>query len=283
VRASSTRHRREALSAPVVRAAVPVYHTGLAFGARPGGRPKGATVKLNDDVHVLPLPMARDGQVAFFNVTLILDPAAGATLVDTGLPGHQDAIASALAEVGLQIADLRRVIITHQDFDHVGSLRAVVDICGAEVLAHAAEVPTIDGTRLPRFAAPEVLEQRPELRPVVAAFQPTAVDTPLQDGDRLDIAGGVRVVFTPGHTPGHASLYLERSKTLITGDALSAEDGRLSGPNPGATIDMAEAARSARKLAALDVAAIVCYHGGVVSDDANGQLRRVADELAHLA
>jgi glyoxylase-like metal-dependent hydrolase (beta-lactamase superfamily II) len=90
----------------------------------------------------------------------------------------------------------------------------------------------------------------------------------------------VRVVFSPGHTPGHICLYHERSRTLIAGDALTAEDGRLRGPNPSATPDMPLAAQSVRKLAALDVQAIVCYHGGVVDDDAQGQLRRVADELA---
>ncbi len=44
----------------------------------------------------------------------------------------------------------------------------------------------------------------------------------LADGQRLDLAGGVRVIFTPGHTPGHIALYLERSRTLIAGDALRA-------------------------------------------------------------
>jgi glyoxylase-like metal-dependent hydrolase (beta-lactamase superfamily II) len=149
------------------------------------------------------------------------------------------------------------------------------------VLAHASEVPFIDGSELPRFARPEILAQRPEMRAVAERFQPAHVDQELQDDTRLDLAGGVRVVFTPGHTPGHMCLYLERSKTLISGDALTASDGQLAGPNEGATQDMATASRSVQKLAALDVQTIVCYHGGVVSDDANGQLQRVAQALAH--
>jgi glyoxylase-like metal-dependent hydrolase (beta-lactamase superfamily II) len=149
------------------------------------------------------------------------------------------------------------------------------------VLAHATEVPFIDGTQLPRFAKPELLAQHPQLRAVAERLQYTPVDQALQDGARLDLAGGVRVVFTPGHTPGHICLYLERSKTLIAGDALTSNEGQLQGPNEGATPDMPTASQSVRTLAALDVATIVCYHGGVVQEDANGQLRRVAQELAH--
>ena len=237
-------------------------------------------MKLNDDVYVLPLPLVREGQTAFFNVSLILDATHGATLVDTGLPGQTDAIAAALAEAGLQIADLKRIILTHQDIDHVGTLHDLAQASGARVLAHEVEVPAIDGTVLPRFARPEILAQRPEMRAWAERVQPTPVDEPLQDGARLDLAGGVRIVFTPGHTPGHMCLYLERSKTLIAGDALTASDGQLMGPNQGATPDMPTASQSVRKLAELDVRMIVCYHGGVVAEDANGQLRRVAQGLA---
>ena len=56
---------------------------------------------------------------------------------------------------------------------------------------------------------------------------------------------------------------------------MRAERGHLNGPNPPLTLDVREAAQSVRRLADLDIATIVCYHGGVVSEDANGQLRRI--------
>ena len=237
-------------------------------------------MRLNDDVHVLAVPMVRDGQTNLLNLTLILDPDEGPTLVDAGLPGQREQIGALLADAGVQVAGLRRIVLTHQDIDHVGSLPDLVDASGARVLAHEREAPFIDGTEPARFARPELLAARPELRAVVERMRPTPVDQRLQDGDRLDLAGGVRVVFTPGHTVGHMCLFLERTGTVIAGDALTASDGRLQGPNPGATQDMASASRSVRKLAELDVRAIVCYHGGVVQDDAGGQLRRVCEELA---
>jgi glyoxylase-like metal-dependent hydrolase (beta-lactamase superfamily II) len=237
-------------------------------------------MKLNEDLYVLALPVQMGGQPGQLNLSLILDAAHGPTLVDTGLPGQVDALAGALAEAGLQVHDIKRIILTHQDIDHVGSLHDLVGVTGAQVLAHATEIPAIDGTVLPRFANPEMLEQRPMLRPIVERFQPTPVDVALEDGTRLDLAGGVRVIFTPGHTPGHISLYLERTRTLITGDALTASEGQLAGPNEGATPDMPTAGQSVRKLADLDVGAIVCYHGGVVQDAAHEQLRRVAQAVA---
>ncbi|HXM59026.1 MAG TPA: MBL fold metallo-hydrolase [Candidatus Dormibacteraeota bacterium] len=237
-------------------------------------------MQLNDDVYVLPLSTVRDGQTMVYNLSLVVDPAHGPTLVDTGLPGQLELIDAAMGEAGVHVADLRRIVLTHQDIDHVGSLHDLVAASGARVLAHEVEVPFIDGTETPRFKRAEMLERVPDaLRPILEGVPPTPVDERLADGARLDVAGGIRVVSTPGHTVGHACLYLERTRTIIAGDALTAVDGELRGPSPTATADMATAARSVVKLAELDVDAIVCYHGGVVRDDAGAQLRRVAEEL----
>lgn len=237
-------------------------------------------MQFNADLCVLPLAIERNGQLTVFNASLLLDATHGPTLVDTGLPAQFATVVAALAEAGVQVTDLRRIIISHQDIDHVGCLHELVQASGARVLASTVEAPFIDGSELPRFARPEILAQRPELRSVAAQFQPSAVDELLEDNTQLDLAGGVRVIFSPGHTPGHICLYLERTRTLLAGDALTSDNGQLHGPNSSATPDMAQAALSVQKLAALDLAAIVCYHGGVVDNDANGQIRRVVEELA---
>jgi glyoxylase-like metal-dependent hydrolase (beta-lactamase superfamily II) len=238
------------------------------------------TMQVSDDLYMLALPITRGGQTSYFNLSLILDAANGPTLVDTGLPGQLDTIAAVLADVGVNVADLKQIILTHQDIDHVGSLHDLVQASGARVLAHSVETPFIDGSAPPRFARPAVLEQRPEMRALAEHFRFTPVNQQLEDGARLDLAGGVRVVFTPGHTLGHMCLYHERSRTLIAGDALTSSDGQLMGPNEGATDDMATASQSVQKLAQLDVQTIICYHGGAVTADTNAQLRRVAHGLA---
>jgi glyoxylase-like metal-dependent hydrolase (beta-lactamase superfamily II) len=125
-----------------------------------------------------------------------------------------------------------------------------------------------------------MLQQRPQVRKVLEHLEPVRIDEYVENGTRLDLAGGTKVISTPGHTPGHISLYLERSKVLIAGDALTSERGSLNGPNPSMTLEMRTALQSIRRLADLEVDTIVCYHGGVVSEDANGQLRRVIQEAS---
>ncbi len=213
------------------------------------------------------------------NLSVILDAEKGATLVDTGLPGQAEMILEKLEAEGVSRADLKRILITHQDVDHIGSLKALKETTGAEVLALDVEIPHIDGTLPPyKVPPPERLAQNPEFKAMLDALERCPVDVALRDGEVLDLAGGVMVIATPGHTRGHASLYLNRTHTLITGDALTSSEGVLGGPMEQATPDMASAKASIRKLAELDVRQIVAYHGGLVDRDASGQLRRVAAE-----
>ena len=237
-------------------------------------------MRIADGVYVLPIPRSSRGADGFLNLTLILDEQNGNTLVDTGLPGQAEAIGAALTEVGIGVRDLKRIIFTHQDLDHVGSGAALVRQSGAKVFAHPADAAHIDGSLKPLKPTPEMLERRPQMREVLERLEPVRVDEHLEDGDRLDLAGGTRIIFTPGHTPGHLSLYLERPKILVAGDALTAEGGHLNGPNPPLTLDVRAAVRSVRRLADLEIDIIVCYHGGVVGEDASGQLRRVVRELS---
>lgn len=235
-------------------------------------------MKVNDDLYVLPITYGAPGRTMVMNLSLIVDPEDGATLVDTGMPGVEGAIAEAMAGHGLSLSDIRRVIMTHQDVDHIGSLGAIKAATGAMILAHPNEAPYIDGQKkLLKYPSEERMKENPHFKKVFEGLQYVPVDKLVEDGDRLDTAGGVRVIFTPGHSPGHICLYLERSKALIAGDSTTSEDGKINGPAPGATPDMDLAMDSLRKMAELDeISAIVAYHGGLVTADPLGQLRRIA-------
>jgi glyoxylase-like metal-dependent hydrolase (beta-lactamase superfamily II) len=237
-------------------------------------------MRIANGVYVLPIPRSPQEAESYLNLTLIVDEENGTTLVDAGLPDQTEAIGVALTEAGISVRDLRRIIFTHQDLDHVGSGAALVRQSGARVLAHFADTPYIEGRLRPLKPSPEMLEHRPHMREVLERLEPVAVDEQVESDTPLDLAGGTQVIFTPGHTPGHISLYLEGSRVLVAGDALTADRGHLNGPNPLATLDMRTAMQSVRRLADLDVATMVCYHGGVVSDDTNEQLRRVIREAS---
>jgi glyoxylase-like metal-dependent hydrolase (beta-lactamase superfamily II) len=237
-------------------------------------------MRVANGVYVLPIARSPQEPESVLNLTLIVDEQNGNTLVDAGLPDQMEAISAALVEAGIGVGDLRRIIFTHQDLDHVGSGAALVRQSDARVLAHPADAPYIEGSQRPLKPSPEMLEQRPQMREVLERLEPVGIDEYVEDGTRLDLAGGTRVISTPGHTPGHISLYVERSKVLIAGDALTAERGSLNGPNPSMTLEMRTAIQSVRRLADLEIDTIVCYHGGVVSEDANGQLRRVIQEAS---
>jgi glyoxylase-like metal-dependent hydrolase (beta-lactamase superfamily II) len=234
-------------------------------------------MQVNDDLYILKLPFVVGDAVFDLNLSLLVD-GEELTLVDAGLPDQEGLIAAAIEEDGFSTTQLKRIIITHQDMDHVGSLFALKEQTNATVLALDAEVSFIDGSKpSPKMPPKERLDANPAFAEMIRNLRRTPVDQALTDGEILDIVGGVRAIATPGHTPGHMSLYLERTKTIIAGDALTADNGRLNGPMPIATPDMVSAMTSVRKLGELDVETIVCYHGGIVDAAAKEQLRRVGE------
>lgn len=185
-------------------------------------------------------------------------------LVDTGLPGQLEVIREALVREGFALEQLTRIMITHQDMDHIGGLPELIASSGGrvEVLAHEQGVPYLTG-------------EIPLVKSGKKAV-PSKVDTALQDGDVLPAAGGIQVVYTPGHTPDHISLYHIPSRTLISGDALVAQNGRLLPPMPQYTLDYSLALESVNKLAALDIATVIAYHGGVCTEKIREQLHDIA-------
>jgi glyoxylase-like metal-dependent hydrolase (beta-lactamase superfamily II) len=209
-------------------------------------------------------------------------------LVDCGCTGFLPLVQAAMKVVGADLAQLTRVFITHHDHDHMGALAALKRACpGAQVLASAEQQPYIEGRlKSLRLAQAEALfpslpeDRKPEalrFQQVVGAVEPVRVDATGADGEAFPWCGGIEVVATPGHMPGHISLYARESRTLIAGDALVAANGRLGTANPQYSLDMPQALASMRKLLDYDLARVVCYHGGVVEGDIR---QAVLDALA---
>jgi glyoxylase-like metal-dependent hydrolase (beta-lactamase superfamily II) len=217
-------------------------------------------------VHVLPLRVAAGERERTFHAAAV-ETDHGVLLADTGLPGTMGVLSDALEGAGLALADVSTVLLTHQDPDHVGNAAAVAGETDALVVAHPGDAPAVSG-------AEPLLKADPGDRP-----EPVDVDVEVVDGVRFRThAGPMRVVATPGHTPGHVSLHFPEHGLLLAGDAVTAtgDDGGLAPPNPEFTPDEETAMESVARLADLDVERVVAYHGGPV-EATGGDLRALLD------
>jgi glyoxylase-like metal-dependent hydrolase (beta-lactamase superfamily II) len=141
----------------------------------------------------------------------------------------------------------------------------------AKVMAHADEAPYIDGRKTPiKLAALlENYDNLPDDRKAWCdrykegyANRKINITQTLSDGDILPICGGIEVIHTPGHTPGHICLFLRESGILVSGDAINIKDGEPSEPNPQHTYNMELGLKSMEKAMKYPIKSMVAYHGG---------------------
>ncbi|MGC0405180.1 glyoxylase-like metal-dependent hydrolase (beta-lactamase superfamily II) [Streptomyces sp. SAI-126] len=248
-------------------------------------------MKVADGVAVLELPMKVMGFDTVIHPTVVWDDE-DVVLIDTGLPGSLPYLTEGMDEAGVPLARVDKVVLTHQDLDHIGGLGSVLQAVPGpvEVIAHEDEAPYIQGDRpLLRMSGdgraaiptPADEEQRREMLQLMEAaknMEKVHVDTVVQGGEVLPYCGGITVVHTPGHTPGHICLYLDRTKVLVCGDELEVRDGSLAGPRPGLSADDPMARRSIAELVPYDVDTAICYHGGLWHDDTNQRIQKLAQE-----
>jgi glyoxylase-like metal-dependent hydrolase (beta-lactamase superfamily II) len=224
--------------------------------------------ELADGVHAFPQTISRDGQEATFTPAAV-ETDRGLVLLDVGFPHAVDQLEDHLADAGHGLEDVWAVLLTHQDGDHAAGLSAVVERADPLVFAHPEAAPYVDG-RLDPIKSDEDSDRYP----------PVPVDVEVADGTAFRTAAGrMEVIHTPGHAPGHVSLYLPEARLLLAGDALTAPEGALSGPSEEFTPDMDEAVESVGRLADEDVERTLCYHGGLV-DQGTGAIARLWTELA---
>ncbi|REK74774.1 MBL fold metallo-hydrolase [Paenibacillus paeoniae] len=206
-----------------------------------------------------------DFQGIIIHPTLLWDQES-AVLIDTGFPGQMEDLRVAMEKAGVPFDNLKVVILTHQDVDHIGSLPELLKESGhdVKVYAHELDKPYIQG-ELPLIKDGH-LENPPKGK----------VDETLIDGQELPFCGGIRVIHTPGHTPGHISLYLRKSKILIAGDSMYSVDGTLGGIHVPTTLDINEARLSLEKYVDLNITSVICYHGGLSNVNVNDQIWRLS-------
>ncbi len=201
---------------------------------------------------------------------MVLNPAGIATddgiiLLDVGVPNSLDALEELMADDRFDLSDVTMLLLAHQDVDHAGAAAEFAERTGAPVVAHREDAAAITGEERP-------IKTRDERYP------PADVDIALTGGETFSTnAGPLEVIETPGHTPGHVSLYLPRADLLLSADALNGGD-RLVGPREDVTPEMETAVRSVYTLSTLDFEKALCYHGGVVTQGSE-RVAEVFDDL----
>ena len=206
---------------------------------------------------------------------VVLKDDTSCVLVDCGYVGSLIKLEDAFRREAILPEEITHIILSHQDHDHVGAAAAFKrKYPGVKLLASAEEAPYIDGTH--RSLRLEQAEQLQGVLPqemqefgraflnLLRSVEPVPIDQILTDGELLPFCGGCEVLMTPGHTPGHLSLYLKELDTIIAGDAMALEDGQPVIANPQFTLDLEKATTSMQRLLEHSAKRIICYHGGIL-------------------
>lgn len=209
----------------------------------------------------------------------------GVSLIDMGTPGNADKILGAVRQLGYQPQDVKRLILTHADVDHVGSLKALKRATGAPIACHTVEKALLEH---PERRGPASTPIGYVIRPLFALarltptfrVEPITPDELYVDGDKLP--EGFTLIHTPGHTPGHIALLHPEKRFLIAGDALNTRGGPLAPPPPIFTPDVENAHRSIWKLwkkYGEDYDTIVFGHGAPIQGNAAVAVKGLVDQL----
>lgn len=251
-------------------------------------------MKITEELYMLMLPVEMPHQ-SHLHMSAIKDEN-NLVLVDTGMdgPDYLEKMQKLFQEDNLDFSNLDTIILTHQDFDHIGGLHEILGSSekSVEVYFHEAEKDYIVGDKElikgNRKKMPSLFRLLRKKTGRERDIEPDdgsdiKVIRILKDGELLPFGGGLKVIHAPGHTPGNICLYHEKSKTLIAGDTVNYLDGKLIGPNPQFTPDFEQAMESMKKLLDYDIQRIICYHGGLYEDNPNEKIRQILVEYETIA
>ncbi len=225
--------------------AIALGSTGLVACAAPQARTTAAPASLPSS----PAINIRPVSLGFVNAYVLVrgDEVA---VVDTGVANSQAKIEEVIKVAGRSWADVRHVILTHYHPDHAGSMDEVIAASSkAKAYAGAEDIPQ--------------MSKKSSLQAV---------------GDGSEVFG-LQIIATPGHTSGHISVYDPISLAFIAGDALNNNDGKLTGPNPQYSSDMALANKTVQKIAGLKFEKAFFGHGAPIDKGAAAAVARLAETL----
>jgi len=195
----------------------------------------------------------------------------GVTIIDAGLPRYWGRLTSELAQLGLTLDDVRALILTHGDTDHIGFAARLHREKGIPAYLHPAD----DGR-----ARLQVKKPNSGWGPVKAGplagflwysarqgglrIRPAGELRPVDDGQVLDVPGAPRIIHVPGHTPGSIAVHVPAVDALFIGDTMTTRNvlTGATGPKPAPfTLEPGQALASLGHLSAVDATWVLPGHG----------------------
>jgi glyoxylase-like metal-dependent hydrolase (beta-lactamase superfamily II) len=237
--------------------------------------------KLEPGLWSVPVPIPNNPlrYVLVYVFELADGPNGGVAIVDAGWPTDDawEALTAGLDTCGFDVADVRAVLVTHMHPDHYGLAGRVREASGAWVGMHPADSALLErrydsvddlidkqrqmmaASGVPADELPELSEASMGIRQFMSSVQP---DVALEDGTDLDLPGWhLRVVWTPGHSPGHVCFYETERRLLLSGDhVLPRITSNISAHPQQRDSPLADFFDSLQKVQALDVGEVLPAH-----------------------
>ncbi len=217
------------------------------------------------------IPLVRD----FVNGFILRDDDGQVTLIDMGITRSGPKVMAALASIGSGPSDVTRLMLTHAHPDHAGGAKYVADATHQEFGIHEADAEYLRTGTGPQRDVTVPLGKL--LAKLPAKFPAAPVGETFTDGQVVPFAGGIEVIHTPGHSPGHASYLHQSSGVLITGDAIFNVRG-LRWPIKAFCTDFTMTTQTAHRLAEVEYTTAAFTHGPHLSDRPREHIRRFLAE-----
>ena len=204
------------------------------------------------------------------NIILIVEEKL--TLIDTGLRGSSSKIVGFIHSLGRSVKEISLIIITHNHLDHIGGLPELRNLTTAKIAIHKAD---ISEGELP---CPRVVQKLLHIPPFsifrhLVYAKPSEIDIQLEGSEILSPLGDLKVIHTPGHTPGSISLFSPQKKLLIVGDALNSRYKNVRLPPKFVSTDLSQAIDSIKRIALLDFDILCFGHGRPLTKDASAKVQ----------
>ncbi|MBU9724057.1 MULTISPECIES: MBL fold metallo-hydrolase [Bacillaceae] len=255
------------------------------------------TTSVGSGVGIKVLPDLYSHTIQIVNICYV-GTESGYVLVDAGMPDSAEKIIQVAEEQFGKGSKPNAIILTHGHFDHVGAIIELVNHWNIPVYAHELEIPFLTGKQ--NYPEPDSTVEGG----IVAKMSPLFPNEAIDLGNRVELLPadesvpgmpGWKWVHTPGHTPGHISLFREEDRSLIAGDAfvtvkqeslykVLTQEQEISGPPRYLTPDWDAAFQSVKTLANLKPSVAVTGHGLPMTGDLlSSSLEKLVNEFAEIA